>query len=72
MKFRQFAKWCNDRACDGRWGLSAAIICSNIVETIYKQPFWKREKIWQDTNEELKIVKNYVEPINKLIADSVR
>ena len=44
MKFKEFSSWCNDRACDGCWGLTEAIICSNLAEEIYKLPFWNREK----------------------------
>ena len=41
MKFKEFCKWCNDRAYDGRWGMSEAIICVKIYEEIMKLCFWK-------------------------------
>ena len=47
MKFKEFASWCSDRACDGYWGFNEAVICSGVASDIYKLPFWKREKIWQ-------------------------
>lgn len=47
MKFKEFSKWCNERACDGCWGMQEAVCCCNAASDIYKQPFWKREKIWQ-------------------------
>lgn len=25
MKFKEFSAWCNDRACDGCWGMTEAI-----------------------------------------------
>lgn len=47
MKFKEFATWCNHRAADGCWGFTEALCCCDAVSKIYKQPFWKREKIWQ-------------------------
>lgn len=47
MNFKEFASWCNDRAADGCWGMMEAICCCDAASKIYKQPFWKREKIWQ-------------------------
>lgn len=46
MKFKEFSAWCNERACDGCWGMTEAIICTNLCSDIYKFPFWKREKYW--------------------------
>ena len=48
MTFKEFSKWCNERACDGCWGMKEAMICVTICEDIYKKPFWKREKIWRE------------------------
>lgn len=48
MRFKEFAHWCNKRACDGCWGMKEAIICSGVCSDIYKLPFWKREKEWQN------------------------
>lgn len=67
MKFKEFVSWSSDRAADGCWGLSAAITCTNIIDTIYKEPFWRREKIWKNEYES-DIVNNIVNPINDLIA----
>ena len=47
MNFKEFAAWCNDRAADGCWGMMEAICCCDAASKIYKQPFWKREKVWQ-------------------------
>ena len=52
MTFKEFAKWCNNRAHDGCWGLNEAWICSNVVGDIYKKPFWKRGKIWRNEYKE--------------------
>ena len=48
MTFKEFNKWCNDRACDGHWGMNMAIACIQINKVIHKAPFWKRKKIWQE------------------------
>ena len=66
MKFKEFAKWCNERACDGCWGMSEAIICARVYEIIYKYPFWKREKIWRERCKD-EIVNSIVNPTNELI-----
>ncbi len=47
MNFKEFVAWCNDRAADGRWDMVEAICCCDAASKIYKQPFWKREKVWQ-------------------------
>lgn len=67
MKFKEFSKWCNERACDGYWGIKEAMICSHICQKIYKLPFWNRERTWK--NEENFIVDNIVMPINKKIRE---
>lgn len=36
MKFKEFVKWCDDRAYDGCWGLMEAIICIDIIEKVQK------------------------------------
>ena len=43
MKYKNFNIWCNQRACDGCWGMNEAIFCINIIQQIQRQPFWKRE-----------------------------
>ena len=47
MKFREFVSWCNQRATDGCWGMLEAIVCVDIIETVRKERFWKREKFWK-------------------------
>lgn len=66
MTFKEFSKWCNERTCDGCWGMKEAMICVTICEDIYKKPFWKREKIWREDYEK-SIVTQIVEPTNRLI-----
>lgn len=47
MTFKEFVIWCNDRACDGCWGMNEAMICIAIVEGVKNKPFWKRKKEWK-------------------------
>lgn len=69
MKFKQFSQWCNERACDGCWGLFEAVLCSRICENVSKIPFFRREKEWKKIDKELKIVENIVKPTNKKIEE---
>lgn len=66
MKFKEFSKWCNERACDGCWGMAEAITCMDAGRKVYEQPFWKRERYWHDNYEEF-IVNQIVKPTNELI-----
>lgn len=72
MTFKEFHKWCSERACDGRWGFITAINCINAITEINQSPFWKREKAWQKVNNEHKIVELYIEPTNIKIRQTER
>lgn len=68
VKFKEFIKWCNERACDGCWGMIEAMACIDLVQTVRKQPFWKREKFWKQEYEK-QVLDEIVNPINKKIAE---
>ena len=68
MKFKQFMNWCNDRACDGCWGMGEALYCLGVIDEVMEQPFWKREKKWNEMNVEYSIERNIVNPTNQKIA----
>ena len=36
MSFKEFSKYCNDRAADGQWSLEEALLCLNSISKIYK------------------------------------
>lgn len=55
MKFKEFEEWCNNRACDGMWGMQEALVCISIIDSIGKQPFWRRKKEWERIKKETKI-----------------
>lgn len=51
MNFSEYVRWCNERARDGCWDILTAMTCFNIIKTVKKVPFWKREKYWKDVYE---------------------
>lgn len=53
MTFKEFDDWCNERACDGYWGMNMALICAGIIREVYKIPFWKRKKVWNKEYREI-------------------
>lgn len=63
MKYKEFIRWCNERAADGCWSMATAIYCIDITEKINKLPFWKREKEWQKISEF--VVDNVVKVIDE-------
>ena len=67
MKYKEFVVWCNQRACDGQWGINTAICCIEVIIHIKKIPFWKRERVWKQ-NFESAILNEIVYPTNELIA----
>ena len=59
MTYKEFKKWCNDRASDGCWDMLTAMTCIDLIEEIKKVPFWKREKVWKNQYE-AKVLKEIV------------
>lgn len=51
MNFSEYVRWCNERTRDGCWDILTAMTCFNIIKTVKKVPFWKREKYWKDVYE---------------------
>lgn len=69
MTYKEFEKWCGDRACDGCWGIETARICIVVMREVRKKPFWKRERFWQTINISMDIEDRYVIPTNKKIEE---
>lgn len=65
MKYKEFVRWCNERACDGCWGFITAMTCINIINNMKSIPFWKRKKEWNKISED--VYNEIVLPINKKI-----
>lgn len=70
MTFKEFTRWCNERACDGCWGMIEAMACIDIASHINKMKFWKREKYWQSEYES-RILNEIVNPTNSKRTSSV-
>lgn len=68
MKYREFVRWCNERACDGHWGLYEAAACSSIIREVERLPFRKRERYWRE-NYEIGTVEVIVNPTEKKIRE---
>ena len=68
MTFKQFEAWCNQRACDGCWGMLEAMTCIDIIGKVREKRFWKREKFWQEEYAS-DVVEYIVNPIEKKIAE---
>lgn len=68
MTFREFVSWCNERACDGCWGILDAMVCIDIIGKVRKQRFWKREKFWQEKYSD-DVMEQIVNPIKKKITE---
>jgi hypothetical protein len=67
MTFKQFEKWCEERACDGCWGYTEATLCIEVMNLINDYPFWKRKKVWNDFHD--RVVNQIVEPTNRKIQE---
>lgn len=47
MTYKEFFKYCEERACDGRWSLNEATICLSVIdkiEAIKAKGFFKKRK----------------------------
>lgn len=66
MTFKEFDIWCNQRACDGCWGMLTAMVCIDLIGKMRKIPFWRREKVWREKYEQ-QVMEEIVNPINKRI-----
>ena len=63
MSFKEFVRWCNERTCDGCWGMSIGI-----MHEVKEKPFWKREKYWKEEFEGY-VLNQIVNPIEKMLAE---
>lgn len=63
MTFKEFDRWCNERACDGLWGYLEFNYCVSIIKDVRRMMPWKREKYWKKNYAQW-VVKTIVTPIN--------
>jgi len=58
MRYEEFVDWCNDRACDGQWGMGVALACISIMDNVRPIWFWwRREQKWKEINKTFQIEK---------------
>ena len=68
MKFKEFVNWCNERACDGCWGMQTAMACIDLIGEVKKVPFWKIEKFLKE-NYEQQVLEEIINPIEKKLEE---
>ena len=68
MKFRDFVSWCNNRACDGCWGMKRLCCASTSCSRSESSLFGDVKKEWRRINEGNWVVTMIVDPINAKIA----
>ena len=71
MKFKEFVKWCNERAADGCWGMIESMTCIWVLGEVRKEPFWRREKVWKDKYEK-DVLEQIVDPTEEKIAEFMK
>ncbi len=67
MTFKEFKAWCSERSCDGCWSFRVVTFCVDVIRIVNKQPFWRKEKVWQEINKEYKVEETIVRTINEKI-----
>ena len=67
MTWKQFQKWCNERACDGYWGYQEAMLCIDVMKMIRQLPFWKRARVWNQIKH--RMMAEVITPTNKKIEE---
>lgn len=68
MRFKEFVDWCNERICDGCWGMLTALTSIDLIHRVKKVSFWKREKYWKQEYES-RVLEEIVNPINSKIQE---
>ena len=69
LTYKEFNKWCNERACDGCWGFYEAFTCINIGEEMNKTIFFKKKKKWKEELEP--IAKEIMTKTNETIKEVI-
>ena len=64
MTFDEFFNYCEERACDGRWGLEEAVLCLGIIKhmqqiRIYTFMFYDTKKTKKAREDEWERMKKY-------------
>ena len=64
MSYEEFFNYCEERACDGRWGLEEAVLCLGIIRhmqqiRIYTFMFYDTKKTKKAREDEWERMKKY-------------
>ena len=64
MSYEEFFNYCEERACDGRWGLEEAVLCLGIIKRmqqirIYTFMFYDSKKTKKAREAEWERMKKY-------------
>ena len=64
MSYEEFFNYCEERACDGRWGLEEAVLCLGIIKhmqqiRIYTFMFYDAKKTKKAREDEWERMKKY-------------
>ena len=64
MSYEEFFNYCEERACDGRWGLEEAVLCLGIIRhmqqiRIYTFMFYDAKKTKKAREDEWERMKKY-------------
>ena len=64
MSYEEFFNYCEERACDGRWGLEEAVLCLGIIKhmqqiRIYTFMFYDAKKTRKAREDEWERMKKY-------------
>ena len=65
MSYEEFFNYCEERACDGRWGLEEAVLCLGIIKhmqqiRIYTFMFYDTKKTKKAREDEWERMKKYI------------
>ena len=65
MSYEEFFNYCEERACDGRWGLEEAVLCLGIIKHLQSIRettfiFYNKKKTRKAREEEWEIMKKYI------------
>lgn len=73
MKYKDFVRWCNQRAGDGCWDYATCLICIAIMNEVKSVPFRKRGKLWRKVRADVeeKAVKPIEERLKKLRGEDI-
>lgn len=60
MSYQDFNDYCNQRACDGRWSMTEAVFCIEIIErvqSIKKKGLFSKRRTYKARKEEFEKIK---------------